>query len=378
MTSSARAGQQRPRGRANGEGSIFPYRNGYAAYVWVTTPAWERKRKYVYGKTREIVYGKWIELQAKAARAPVPTVTPTLETYLSSWLAEVIKPNRELATYDQHEILTRLYIVPSLGEMKVDRLRVRQVQTWLNNLAATCQCCAQGKDARRPKGKRRCCAAGQCCESYPGKRTVQAARNTLRAALSQAVVDEIVPRNVASLVQVPTLPKRRRKGSSWSVQEAAEVSRMDQDHGKEFRITLLNHGMRRKSTLISAASSSLSSLNRHAPASSSGMYTSPPRRAPARRREVVSRAHVRPGVGGGRPGRHALVVRHVEVVVEVAPVRGVPREAGPPGRDRRVAPPRQVPGGWTGPAISLRMDSVSRLGSAWRHRCDSGGRRLRP
>ena len=24
--------------RANGEGSIFPYRNGYAAYVWVTKP----------------------------------------------------------------------------------------------------------------------------------------------------------------------------------------------------------------------------------------------------------------------------------------------------------------------------------------------------
>jgi hypothetical protein len=25
-----------------------------------------------------------------------------------------------------------------------------QVQTWLNSLATTCQCCAQGKDARRP------------------------------------------------------------------------------------------------------------------------------------------------------------------------------------------------------------------------------------
>jgi integrase len=25
--------------RANGEGSIFPYRNGFAAYVWITTPS---------------------------------------------------------------------------------------------------------------------------------------------------------------------------------------------------------------------------------------------------------------------------------------------------------------------------------------------------
>jgi hypothetical protein len=26
------------RARANGEGSIFPYRNGFAAYVWVSKP----------------------------------------------------------------------------------------------------------------------------------------------------------------------------------------------------------------------------------------------------------------------------------------------------------------------------------------------------
>ena len=26
------------RARANGEGSIYPFRNGFAAYAWVTTP----------------------------------------------------------------------------------------------------------------------------------------------------------------------------------------------------------------------------------------------------------------------------------------------------------------------------------------------------
>ena len=43
----------RNRQRANGEGSIFPYRNGYPAYVWVTTPDGRRRRKWVYGKTRQ-------------------------------------------------------------------------------------------------------------------------------------------------------------------------------------------------------------------------------------------------------------------------------------------------------------------------------------
>ena len=58
------------RTRANGEGSIFPYRNGFAAYVWVTKPDGRRTRKYVYGKTRDAVHDKWIKLhqQAKQGR----------------------------------------------------------------------------------------------------------------------------------------------------------------------------------------------------------------------------------------------------------------------------------------------------------------------
>ena len=49
------------RTRANGEGSIFPYKNGHAAYVWVNKPDGTRTRKYVYGKTREDVHAKWID-----------------------------------------------------------------------------------------------------------------------------------------------------------------------------------------------------------------------------------------------------------------------------------------------------------------------------
>ena len=35
------------RARANGEGSIFPYRNCFAAYVWVSKPNGQRQRKYM-------------------------------------------------------------------------------------------------------------------------------------------------------------------------------------------------------------------------------------------------------------------------------------------------------------------------------------------
>jgi hypothetical protein len=43
------------RTRSNGAGSIFPYRNGFAAYVWVDKPDGKRARRYVYGQTRDIV-----------------------------------------------------------------------------------------------------------------------------------------------------------------------------------------------------------------------------------------------------------------------------------------------------------------------------------
>jgi hypothetical protein len=73
------------RRRANGEGSMFPYRNGFAAYAWVTKPDGKRTRKYVYGKNRDEVHDKWITLQQRAREGPVPTKTPTLESYLNYW-----------------------------------------------------------------------------------------------------------------------------------------------------------------------------------------------------------------------------------------------------------------------------------------------------
>jgi hypothetical protein len=221
MTARNRKPNAGRRSRANGEGSIYPYRNGYAAYVWVTTPSGKETRKYVYGKTREEVHEKWIKLQVQAAAAPIPTTVPTVAQYLTRWLADVVQPNLEPATYAYYELMVRLYIVPSLGTKRLDRLQTRDLQTWLNKLARTCQCCAQGKDAARPEDKQRCCAIGACCQNYPSRRTVQAARNTLRAALNHArTSEELVSRNVASYAKVPTPPKRRRKGSVWSVEEA--------------------------------------------------------------------------------------------------------------------------------------------------------------
>lgn len=206
------------RNRANGEGSIFPYRTGYAAYVWVTTPSGLRRRKYVYGKTREIVHEKWVKLMGQARQGAVTTTSQTVEQYVNYWLKEVIEPNRAPLTYSTYETMCRLYIVPGLGKKRLDRLAVRDVQTWLTKLRNTCQCCAQGKDARRPEGKRKCCAVGKCCNSMLSPRTIRDLKTILRSALSNAITEELISKNVAALTKVPS--KRTRKAQAWTSDEA--------------------------------------------------------------------------------------------------------------------------------------------------------------
>jgi integrase len=166
--------------------------------------------------------GEGSSYPAQAAQAPVPTRVPTLGQYLNTWLSEVIKPNVEPATYAYYEAMSRLYIVPGLGSKRLDRLQIRDVQAWLNRLASACQCCAQGKDAARPEDRRRCCAIGACCQDYAELRTVQAARNILRAALDHArLSEELVSLNMASFVKVSTPPPRRGKDPAWNIAEAS-------------------------------------------------------------------------------------------------------------------------------------------------------------
>lgn len=212
--------------RGNGEGSIYPYKNGFAAYVWVTKPDGKRARKYVYGKTREDVHEKWINLHTEARKGPVATRHRTVSAFLGYWLESIVKPNLAPLSYVSYEGSVRLYIAPHLGSKRLDKLAVRDVREWLTKLAGLCQCCAQGKDARRATGLRdraqtqRCCAIGECCEAYPSRRVIQAARDALRAALSHAVTEEEISKNVAALVRVPK--PRKRKVKPWSVDEARE------------------------------------------------------------------------------------------------------------------------------------------------------------
>lgn len=131
---------------------------------------------------------------------------------------DIVKPNLAPKTYETREMIGRLYIIPFLGTKRIDKLTARDIRQWLNQLRDACQCCIQGKDARRARGKQRCCAIGRCCHQAISGRTLRDARDVLRAALGYAVSeDELITRNVASLVRLPA--PRTRKAKAWTVAE---------------------------------------------------------------------------------------------------------------------------------------------------------------
>ena len=212
--------------RQNGEGTIYPYRNGYAAQVFVVTPEGRRVRKTVYGKTRTEVQEKWVQLQTQSRSGPVTTTVPRVEEFAAGWLRDVVRPSLAPSTVANYELFTRLYIAPDLGKKRIDRLGVRDVRLWLTALKDRCQCCAQGKDAARAVP--RCCAAGKCCDQRASEWTVHQAWTVLRSMLSEAVRDELVVRNVAALVKVP-LP-RPRKRKHWTVDEARKFLESARTH----------------------------------------------------------------------------------------------------------------------------------------------------
>ena len=137
----------------------------------------------------------------QAADRSAPTYRSSASSSPTGWRRSS-QPNLAPKTYEKYEAFTRLHIVPYLGGKRLDKLQVKDIRQWLNKLAGICLCCDQGKDAARPEAKRRCCAIGKCCHQVLSARSRKDARDTLRAALTCAVEDEIIPRNPVYAVKL--------------------------------------------------------------------------------------------------------------------------------------------------------------------------------
>jgi integrase len=207
---------------ANGEGSIYQRRSDgrWVGQAFVLTTAGTRKRKYVYGDTWDEAHEKLVTLKAQSQRGiPVPDRTWTVGDFLSYWLKAHVSELRA-TTERGYESTVRLHLIPLLGKRRLDTLQVQHVRTFIEEFRKRCLCCASKADAKRPLN-RQCCSAGKCCGHTPSVRQVQYVRGVLRNALEQAMREELITRNVAKLVRVPS--PRYKVGKGLSVDQVRAI-----------------------------------------------------------------------------------------------------------------------------------------------------------
>lgn len=239
------------RARDAGEGSIFPYRNGFAAYTWIRIPSGKRAKKWVYGKTRELVHDKWIKLQRQALDTPVPTSTrPWANTWTTGSPHRQAQP-RAVDVPDLRDVCAPLHRAASRQQTSRPR-DLRTVQAWINTIARACQCCVQGKDAGRPAAEQRCCALGRCCHTTISTRTLSDIRACLRASLAHAVDADLISKNVAVTVKLPKNRSRSTRRKAWTTDEARrfpESARADGDPLYPAYVLILVLGLRKGEVL---------------------------------------------------------------------------------------------------------------------------------
>ena len=163
--------------RGANEGTVFRRKDGrWVATVSVGYEGGRRSRKSFYGRTRaEVVAKKTTALRSLQQGEPMANDSVTVGVFLARWLDESVRPTLRPRTFDSYRSITRIHLIPALGQTRLAKLAPEAVQRYMNSKLAG------GLSAR----------------------SVQYHHAVLRRALGQAVRWGLVGRNVATLVSPP-------------------------------------------------------------------------------------------------------------------------------------------------------------------------------
>lgn len=170
--------------RGNGEGSIYPFKRngvkvGYRGSYWIDT-AGGPKRRYITGKTREDVAEKLAKaIYDRAGGLVFDAGTTTTGEYLTRWLSDSVRGTVRESTYRSYGRVVDGQLVPGVGRVKLAKLRPDHVRGLYRDML----------------------------DKGISTRTVQYAHTLLKRALTQAVHDGLIPRNVVEAVRPPKLKR---------------------------------------------------------------------------------------------------------------------------------------------------------------------------
>ena len=177
------------RKRGNSEGSIYKMQDGRwraALTIGKKTDGSPVRKVFTAGTRHEVqdlLAAGLRDLQLGLMVAPEKKSTGQ---FLTWWLQEVVKPSARPKTMKFYEFVTRVHLIPGLGEIPIQRLNPQQVQSFLNERLTT----PSERTARSLSA-----------------RTVRHLHRTLCTALNSAVKYGNVARNVAMSVDPPRTTK---------------------------------------------------------------------------------------------------------------------------------------------------------------------------
>lgn len=190
--------QTKVRRRSPGEGTVFPYRDGWrGAVTWTDADGTQRKRT-VSGATSDEARAALDELRRElrlGTLAPAGAAL-TVGEYLAGWI-ERDRVRVRPSTWDVREMHVRCYLVPSLGRIPLARLSAADVERALGSYLVTGR---PERPAKRTRGRQNAKGVSPM--------TVRHIRATLRRALSGAVKDGLVSRNAAADAEPPRVEHR--------------------------------------------------------------------------------------------------------------------------------------------------------------------------
>src|SRR6476660_4472639 len=113
------------RKRANGEGSFQQLPSG----SWRAQATINGRRVSVTGKTNREAQEQLRRLLADADKGLLPPVERlTLAAHVERWLADVVAHSVRASTRKNYRDLTRLYVLPTIGAVKLTQLQPAHVQ----------------------------------------------------------------------------------------------------------------------------------------------------------------------------------------------------------------------------------------------------------
>jgi integrase len=209
--------------RANGDGDVFPRRNKAGkitsyrgAYV---SP--DGKRRYVSGKNKTEAREALAAARADAAGGVVLDAGKlTVAEYLERWLSDCLSPlvssgKMEHSTFVRYQGIVKNHISPTIGRKKLKDLGRTEVRTLYS---------AKGKEL--------------------SPRSVDYIHVTLQKALSQAMRDNLIPRNVATGERPRSSRKREEIMALSSEQAKALLSTAKGERNEALYVVAVHTGLR--------------------------------------------------------------------------------------------------------------------------------------